>query len=142
LARAPLTRQIASELALHLQTSGGSEYQPRNSGISVAELAIHLPTSGLATNGYPNALVFQQPANHATATIKYGNNFWSGIPTSQYASTLENLSRHCHSPDELQKSKYILSQYGKDAISVPRKCKNCKGEFRKLIRHFEEPLSH
>ena len=135
-----LTRKTVSEPTFHLQTPSGSEYQPRNSGISVAELAIHLPMPGLATNGYSNALTFQQTTSHVPATIKHGNNTWSGIPPSQYASTLEHLSRHCHSPDELLKNKYVLSPYGQNAISTLRKCMNCKGEFRKLIRNSERAL--
>jgi hypothetical protein len=124
-----LTRHTVSEPTFHLQPSSGSDHQSRNSGISVAELSIHLPTFGFATIGYPNALTFQQPTNHATATIRHGNNLWSVLSPSQYASTLEHLSRHCHSPEELRKSKYVLSRYSPNEISTLQRCKDCKGEF-------------
>jgi hypothetical protein len=133
-----------------LQTPTGLQLQPGNSGMSIADLAIHLTPSGSFTNafygnftnGYPDRLTSQQPTNGVRATIKHGNNFWSQIPDSQYAPTLEGLSRHCHSFDDLRRSNYVLSPYGADFISTRRKCKNCHRKLRSLIRYAKEPFSH
>lgn len=53
------------------------------------------------------------------------NSPWSIIPDAEIPGLFENLSRECHSPEDLLKNKYLLHPYSASDISGLRKCQIC-----------------
>ena len=58
---------------------------------------------------------------------------WSVISGSENMALLEQLSRHCPSPEDLLKNKYLLSPYSDADIAGLRKCKKCGRKSQKPL---------
>lgn len=78
------------------------------------------PTDTIASNSRPS-----QALNYDEDNNSMQKSPGSVMSASQIIALYEQLSRHCHSPEDLLKNKYLLSPYSEADIAGLRKCKKC-----------------
>jgi hypothetical protein len=71
--------------------------------------------------------------------FQYGANRWSVISALCQPTMLEALSNHCHSPEDLLKSNYVLCRRSADDIAGSRRCKNCGGKLQSIYFQYINP---